>query len=109
MSGPETKGTLQWIYSKSWSRNNYELVFKFPKGTSISFGFKKKIYSSQAANKKLNAANNNGNNGNKGEQTDTIIANHNVIKAEQNQLVITDDDNGNNSSTAGDYDFFLSL
>lgn len=68
-------------------------------GTSISFGFKKKTYS--ATNKKqLNIVNNNNVNINREkDEKSTIISNLNVIKAEQNNFVITGDDNGNSTNT----------
>lgn len=84
-------------------------LFSSPRpGTSISFGFKKKINSS--ANKKhqqQQLANGNRGNDRADSKTATIISNHNVIKAEQNQHLIaagqrgeseSRDDNGNNSA-----------
>ncbi|KAG5678349.1 hypothetical protein PVAND_008033 [Polypedilum vanderplanki] len=73
------------------------------KGTSISFGFKKKNCST--ANKKqqiikVNANNNNSINREKEEQAQkaTIISNLNVITAEQNNFIIVGDNNGNTNS-----------
>jgi hypothetical protein len=66
----------------------------------MSFGFKKKIYGS--TNKKNATANINNNNIFKDKDTDkydqqtaTIIANHGVVKNENNNLMMTGDDNGN--------------
>lgn len=69
-------------------------------GTSISFGFKKKNYSATSKKQQQNIANNNSINVNRErDETATIISNLNVIKAEQNNFVITGDDNGNSTNT----------
>jgi hypothetical protein len=112
MHGPETKGKRREleiiiiIFSRNTSNCNISNCI-LP-GTSISFGFKKKNYTT--ANKKqqiikANSINNNGNsiNREKEEQAQkaTIISNLNVITAEQNNFIIAGDNNGN--TNPGDY------
>lgn len=76
----------------------------FP-GTSISFGFKKKSFTATGKKQQQNIANNNNiivSGSREKDEKATIISNLNVIKAEQDNLVITGDDNGNSTNT-GDY------
>lgn len=69
-------------------------------GTSMSFGFKKKTYSTTSKKQQQNIANNNSVNVNREkDEKSTIISNLNVINAEQNNLIITGDDNGNSTNT----------
>ena len=69
-------------------------------GTSMSFGFKKKTYLTTNKKQQQNIANNNNVNVNREkDEKATIISNLNVINAEQNNLIITGDDNGNSTNT----------
>ncbi|KAL7048496.1 hypothetical protein ACKWTF_003365 [Chironomus riparius] len=66
----------------------------------MSFGFKKKTFSTTSKKQQQNIANNNNVNVNREkDEKATIISNLNVINAEQNNFIITGDDNGNSTNT----------
>lgn len=70
----------------------------------MSFGFKKKLYSTNKKNATITQSNNINNNNNfiygtkekeVDQQTATIIANHGAVKQDNHSLMMTGDDNGN--------------
>ncbi|XP_070502044.1 serine-rich adhesin for platelets isoform X2 [Chironomus tepperi] len=86
--------------SESKKTSNKKMHGPETRGTSMSFGFKKKAYSATSKKQQQNIANNNNVNVNREkDEKSTIISNHNVINAEQNNLIITGDDNGNSTNT----------
>jgi len=116
MHGPETRGKKERNKQGTWiiiiisipqrnlvliSRNASNMLkLHFFPGTSMSFGFKKKTFSTTSKKQLQNIANNNNVNVNREkDENSTIISNLNVINAEQNNLIITGDDNGNSTNT----------